>query len=185
MLYDWGVHLLDQLLWMIPGRILSVFADVQNVINSEVDDYFHVLLKFECGITAQIELGTYYLSDQDNWYTHHWFLGGTKGSAYIDGFEPRGKIVRTRRLLENTAGIRTMTVNGPTRSFGKPAEDLIVTEELPYATTDRSDFFRDYVAYYDEPEKFIIKLPEVRRVLCLMEAIRESGRTNRSIPFEA
>lgn len=184
MLYDWGVHLLDQMLWMIPEKILSVYADIRNVINREVDDYFNIILKFEKGVTVNIELGTYYLSDKPNWYTHHWFIGGDKGSAYIDGFQPEGKIVRTTHLLQNVEGIRTMTVAGPTRSFGEPEEGLIYTEELPKVDTDRSDYFRDFVKAYESGEEFLVKLPEVRRVLRLMEAIRESGRTGKAVAFE-
>ena len=99
MLYDWGVHLLDQILWMLPGaKLKSVFADIRNVINEEVDDYFKILMRFDNGVTAEVELGTYYLTDKmhDKWFERHWFLGGNKGSAYIDGFEPEGRIVRTR-----------------------------------------------------------------------------------------
>ncbi|MDO4340717.1 MAG: Gfo/Idh/MocA family oxidoreductase [Eubacteriales bacterium] len=43
MLYDWGVHLIDQILYMVDSRLVSVFADVRNVINQEVDDYFKIL----------------------------------------------------------------------------------------------------------------------------------------------
>ena len=32
--------------------------------------------------------------------------------------------------------------------------------------------------------KFLVKIPETRRVLALMEAVRESARTGSSIPFE-
>lgn len=40
MLYDWGVHLIDQILFMMPeAKITSIYADVRNVINFEVDDY--------------------------------------------------------------------------------------------------------------------------------------------------
>lgn len=39
MLYDWGVHLLDQLLWMIPGKVKTVFADLRNVINRDSVDF--------------------------------------------------------------------------------------------------------------------------------------------------
>ena len=95
MLYDWGVHLIDQMLWMIPGKLVSVFADLRNVINREVDDYFHIFLRFESGIVAQIELGTYYLSDAPGWFERHWFIGGDKGSMHCDGFHPEGAIVRT------------------------------------------------------------------------------------------
>ena len=131
MLYDWGVHLLDQILWMMPGaKIKSVYADLRNVINFEVDDYFKILMRFDNDIIAEVELGTYYLTDKmhDKWFERHWMIGGNQGSAYVDGFEPEGKIVRTTHLLQNVSGQRTMTAAGPTRSFGPPAEGTIVTE---------------------------------------------------------
>lgn len=80
MLYDWGVHLIDQILYMIDSRLVSVYADVRNVINKEVDDYFKILLRFENNVTAEIELGTYYLSDRKDWFERHWFVGGNKGT---------------------------------------------------------------------------------------------------------
>nr|WP_296031319.1 Gfo/Idh/MocA family oxidoreductase [uncultured Dorea sp.] len=187
MLYDWGVHLLDQILWMMPGaKIKSVFADVRNVINVEVDDYFKILMKFDNHVTAEVELGTYYLTDKmyDKWFEKHWFMGGNKGSAYIDGFHPEGKIVRTNGLLQNVGDKRTMTAAGPTRSFGPPPEGKILTEELPVVTTNHKQYFENYrKAYYGE-EEFLVKIEETRRVLKLMDAVRESGRTGKSVDFE-
>lgn len=87
MLYDWGVHLIDQILDMIKSEIISLYADVQNVINEKVDDYFNIIMKFRNGITAEIELGTYYLTPK-----RAWFIGGNRGSAIIDGFEGEGKL---------------------------------------------------------------------------------------------
>lgn len=184
MLYDWGVHLLDQMLWMIDGKIISVYADMRNVINKEVDDYFHIFLKFDNGIGAEIELGTYYLADKEGWFERHWFLGGNKGSAYIDGFNPKGKIVRTTHLLENAGGKRTMTAAGPTRSFGEPQKGLIVTEDLPKVNTCHADYFRNYLNAYMGKEYFLVKIPETRRVLRLMDAVRQSARDSKSIQFE-
>ena len=95
MLYDWGVHLLDQILWMMPGaKITSVYADIRNVINEEVDDYFKILLRFDNNVTAEVELGTYVLTDkeQDKWFERHWIMSGNKGTAYVDGFDPEGKL---------------------------------------------------------------------------------------------
>ncbi len=43
----------------------------------------------------------------------HWFIGGNKGSAYVDGFEPEEKIVRIAGLLQNVGGTRTMAAAGP------------------------------------------------------------------------
>lgn len=184
MLYDWGVHLLDQMLWMIDGKVISVFADMRNVINKEVDDYFNIYLKFDNGIGAQIELGTYYLADKQDWFERHWFLGGNKGSAYIDGFDPKGKIVRTAHLLENVTGKHTMTAAGPTRSFGTPAEGLIITEELPKVFTSHADYFSNYLNACAGKEEFLVKVHETRRVLRLMDAVRKSARDGRSIEFE-
>lgn len=184
MLFDWGVHLIDQVLWMIDSKITSVYATVKNVINFEVDDFFNIQLRFENGVQAEIELGTYYLKDQPNWFERHWFIGGNQGSAYVDGFHPTGKIVRTTGLLQNVGGSRTMTAAGPTRSFGNPREGLIVTEELPEVMTTHRNYFENYVRAYRGEEEFLVKIPEVRRVLALMEAIRESAKTGQAVQFE-
>ena len=187
MLFDWGVHLLDQILWMMPGaKIKSLYADIRNVINFEVDDYFKILMRFDNNITAEVELGTYYLTDKmhDKWFERHWFIGGNKGSAYVDGFGPEGKIVRTAGLLQNVGGKRTMTAAGPTRSFGPPPEGKILTEELPQVNTCHENYFENYIRAYHGEEEFLVKIPETRRVLALMDAVRESGRTGKSIDFE-
>jgi len=184
MLYDWGVHLIDQMLFMVNSRIKSVYADVRNVINDEVDDYFKIILRFENGIIGEIELGTYFLSDKEGWFERHWFIGGNQGSMYSDGFHPTGKIVRTTRLLTNVPGKTTMTASGPTRSFGPPTPGLIVTEDLPEVDTDQMMFFTNFVKAMNEEEEFVVKIPEVRRVLLLMDAIRQSAATGRSVDFE-
>lgn len=187
MLYDWGVHLIDQVLYMMPeAKIKTVFAEVRNIINFEVDDYFKILLRFDNQVMAEIELGTYLLTDkrQDKWFERHWLVSGNQGTAYVDGFEPEGKIVRTKKLLTNVSGKRTMTAAGPTRSFGPPAPGTLVTEELPYAHTCHEDYFKNYVKAYRGEEEFLVKIEETHRVLRLMEVIRESARTGKSMDFE-
>lgn len=184
MLYDWGVHLLDQMLWMVDSKVISVFADLRNVINEEVDDYFNITLQFENGIMAQLELGTYYLTDKPGWFSRHWFVGGDKGSLYTDGMNPKGKIVRTEHLLTNTPGKRTMTAFGPTRSFGPPPEGLILTEDIQVSEAEQLDYFHDFIKAYQQGYPFLVRAEEVRRVLALMETIRQSAREKRSIAFE-
>ncbi len=184
MLYDWGVHLIDQMLFMVDSKIKTIFADLRNVINEEVDDYFKVLLKFENGITAEIELGTYFLADKPKWFERHWFIGGDKGTMYSDGFEPEGKIARTTRLLQNVPGKTTMTASGPTRSFGPPAEGVLITEDLPKVNFEHIMFFENYLNALEGKEELLVKIPEVRRVLAVMEAIRESAEKGKSVDFE-
>ena len=121
----------------------------------------------------------------DNWFERHWFIGGNKGSAYIDGFGPEGKIVRTAGLLKNVGGQRTMTAAGPTRSFGPPPAGKILTEELPEVTTCHRNYFENYIRAYHGEEEFLVKIPETRRILALMEAVRKSAATGQSIAFES
>ena len=187
MLYDWGVHLIDQILFMMPeAKITSIYADVRNVINFEVDDYFKILLRFDNHVMAEVELGTYLLADkpQDKWFERHWIMSGNKGTAYVDGFEPEGKIVRTTELLTNVRGSRTMTAAGPTRSFGPPAPGKIVTEDVPKVNTCHRDYFENYKKAYYGKEDFLVKIPETRRVLAVMDAVRKSAETGKSVDFE-
>ncbi len=184
MLYDWGVHLIDQILWMVPSELEFVYADIRNVINVEVDDYFKIMLKFKNKVTAEIELGTYMLEDKPNWFEHHWFMGGNKGSAYVDGFNPRGKIVKTTRLLTNTPGETTMTFAGPTRSFGAVPEGVVYTEDLPDVQTDQIMYYDNYMKARAGEEELLVKIPEVRRVLRVMEAAWKSARENQIVAFE-
>lgn len=179
MLYDWGVHLIDQILWMVDSEIDSLYADLRNVINEKVDDYFNILIKFKNGITAEIELGTYYLTPK-----RAWFIGGTKGSAIIDGFNGEGRIVRTAHLLENVPGRITMTAAGPTRSFGPPEPGLLQEEPLPEVHVDHRNYFEHFLKAFNGEEEIIVRPQQVRGVLAVMEAVRESARCGEAIRFE-
>lgn len=121
---------------------------------------------------AEVELGTYFLSDKmrDKWFERHWFLGGNKGSAYVDGFFPEGKICRTSQLLTNVGGKRTMTAAGPTRSFGSPPEGRIVTEELPKVDTRHEQYFENYKKAYRGEEEFFDLCGEI----CVKELSQDS-----------
>jgi predicted dehydrogenase len=178
MLYDWGVHLIDQILDMVDSDLDSLYADVRNIINKEVDDYFNIILKFKNQVTAEIELGTYYLTPK-----RAWFIGGTTGSAIIDGFAGEGCLVRTQHLLENVPGKITMTAAGPTRSFGPPPAGLLIEEPLPEVNVNHRDFFLHFIKTMRGEEEIRIKADEVRKVLCVMDAVRESAKTGNAIRF--
>lgn len=186
MLYDWGVHLIDQMLYLVPSKLESVYADIRNVINKEVDDYFDISLRFENGVNAHIELGTYLLNSQPGWFERHWYAGGTTGTAVVNKFDPEGGIIRTTHLLENVAEDQDKSAvsYGPTRSFGIPEPGLIVTEPLPKVTHEQCDYFVNYFRALEGKEEFLVKPEEVRRVLAVMEACRKSAATRRSIDFE-
>lgn len=184
MLYDWGVHLIDQILYMIPEEIQTVYANVQNVINEQVDDYFNIQLLFKNGVNAQIELGTYFLNTTEKWFEHHWFLGGNKGSTHIDGFGAEGSTVRTNELLTSVPGKIAMTPAGPTRSFGPPPSGRLVEEDLPEVTVNHDMFFENYYDYVKGTAELTVKPVEILRLMKLVDVIRKSSVEKRSIDFE-
>lgn len=183
MLYDWGVHLIDQMLWMVDSKIESIYADVRNVINENVDDYFKIIFRFANGVIGEVELGTYFLQDKENWFERHWFIGGSEGTMYSDGFNPQGKICKTSTLLTNVPGKTTMTAAGPTRSFGPPREGVLLTTKLPEVDVNHLMYFENYKQAVENGSELIIKAHEVRRVLVAMASARESSKTGNSIRF--
>lgn len=179
MLYDWGVHLIDQIFNMVKSPLVSLYADLRNIINERVDDYFNIRMKFEDGTSAEIELGTYYLTPK-----RAWFIGGDKGSAYIEGWNSEGAIVRTTSLLQNVPNKITMTAAGPTRSFGPAEPGKLYTEPLPQVDVCHRNFFEHFYKAFNGEEEIIVKPEQVRKVLILMEAVRESARLGKAIKPE-
>lgn len=180
MIYDWGVHLIDQILYMMPeAKIKSIYADIKNVLHEEVDDYFKILLKLDNGITAHIELSTYILS-----YQPRWLAAGSKGTLLIHSFGCDGAIYRTGKMLEKLPPQITETEAGPTRQFAPIPPGGIVEELLPEVETDWLEFYRNVTDVLNGRGESKIKIPEVRRVLAVMEAAWKSSRTGEAVFFE-
>lgn len=181
MMYDWGVHLIDQILFMMPdAKVKTVFADIKKVLHEEVDDYFKIILKMDNGITAHIELSTYILD-----YQPRWLVGGDKGTMVVKTFAGDGNIYHTGKMLEKLPPQITETEAGPTRQFAPVPPGGIVTEPLPAIQSDWTDFYRNVSDVLNGKAESKIKIPEVRRVLSVMEAAWQSAETGRAIDFES
>ena len=98
MMLDWGVHIIDQMLMMVKEKITSIYCKVNHVTNYEVDDGFTLILTFESGKTALLEVGTSNFIELPRWY-----MLGENGSVQIDDFLVHGKIVRITDWDKNDA----------------------------------------------------------------------------------
>ena len=180
MIYDWGVHLIDQILFMMPGvKVKSIYADIQNVLHEEVDDYFKIIMKMDNGITVHIELSTYILD-----YQPRWLVAGDKGTMVVKNFACDGNIYRTGKMLEKLPPQITETEAGPTRQFAPVPPGGIVTEALPEIQTDWVDFYRNVDDVLNGRAESKIKISEVRRVLAVMEAAWKSAGSGKAVLFE-
>ncbi|NLP34831.1 MAG: Gfo/Idh/MocA family oxidoreductase [Clostridiales bacterium] len=179
MVLDWGVHLLDQILLMVKDvKLKSVFATLTNITNQVVDDGFTAHLLFENNVEAIIEVGTSNFISLPRWY-----MLGQNGTAIIEDWDLTGKIVKATGKDE-TDVVPVHTASGITKTMAPRREDTICVEELPVVTSDIKDFYRNVRNVISGKEESKIKLPEVMRVMKLMEAIFESAEKQAVVSFE-
>jgi predicted dehydrogenase len=77
-----------------------------------------------------------------------------------------------------------MTAAGPTRSFGPAEPGLLIEEPLPQVQVSHRYYFLQFIRSFYNKEDLMIQPEQVRKVLCIMEAVRESAKTGESIRFE-
>ena len=172
MILDWGVHLLDQMLLLFPGvSIRSVYATWTHVTNQLVDDGFSAELLFENNVRALVEVGTSNFISLPRWY-----VLGTDGTAVIEDWDLSGRIVRASGVDEKDV-MPVITAAGLTKTMAPRRDDSIFTEELPKARSDVREFDLNVMAVLEGREESRIKLPEVMRVMKLMEAIARSAES--------
>lgn len=178
MVLDWGVHILDQMLLLVPGKVRRVHGSLSHLTNDEVDDGFRILLSFESGVTAMLEVYTNHFIELPRWY-----MAGTDGTAVISDWSLNGKVVRvTDRREKDVAPVRTAA--GLTKTMAPRNEKTTATEALPVVHTDITDFYRNVMAASDGREAPLVTHPQLMRVMRLMEAVFESARLDQVIDFE-
>jgi len=180
MVLDWGVHLFDQILQMFPGvKLNKIYATTTNVTSQSVDDGFRAELLFENGICVMAEVGTSNFVSLPRWYVQ-----GLNGTAVIDDFSKKGKMVIA--VGENEKDIiPVVTAAGLTKTMAPRRDDSIKELPLPVVTSDITDFYQNVMAVIENGEESLIKLPEIARVMRLMEAVFESDRKKVVINFES
>ncbi len=178
MVYDWGVHLIDQLLDMRKEKVVSVYANLHSIRTPEVDDYFKLILRYEDGVTAQVEVGTYTLIPMPRWYVY-----GDEGSLVLNDWGRAGKVIHANDQAMNWEPVVIQTKAGPTRTMApRPAETL--TElELPDvgSSTSWDHYYRNIIDVLDGKAELIVNIPGVRRVLQVIEAAFESDKTGAAV----
>ncbi|MGX7420025.1 Gfo/Idh/MocA family protein [Carnobacterium gallinarum] len=176
MLLDWGVHLLDQMLYMVDSKIISVRAELSFILGDEVDDGFISTLTFENGVTAIVEVGTTnYIS------LPRWYVKGTEGTALIEDWSMKGKMVKRNWDAEKVEPKPIQAGVGLTKTMAPPSEEATNTLDLPQPQQNSQSFYDNFASVIEEKAEPIVKNTEVLRNLRLIEAVFEAARTNQII----
>lgn len=178
MLLDWGVHILDQMLFMIDEKVKKVYCKFTHVTNELVDDGFKVILTFESGLTALLEVGTSNFVNLPRWY-----VLGINGSAVINDWQLNGKIVRVKSWDDKDA-VPIKAASGITKTMAPRMENTIIEEALPIQKSELREYYRNVMAAIEGKAEIIVKNTEVLRVIKLMEACFLSDKTEQVVDFE-
>ena len=176
MLYDWGIHLIDQML-MIFGfeNVESVYCICDHITNQEVDDGFRLDLNFKNGQRATVEVGTYNFIAMPRFY-----MRAEKGSALITDWREEAQVVKCTHWHESEV-LPVETAAGLTKTMAPRDGITTDTYRVPKPQSDVHDYYRNFCkAIHGEAEP-IVKLCEVRRVLQVMEAAFASADAHQSI----
>ena len=178
MIYDWGVHFIDQLLWMLGyDSIKSVFCTTVKVKTPEVEDYFYLVMDLKNGCHIQMEVGTWVLKQLPRW-----MVLGDKGTLYINDFTRNGGVISVDETVEPEE-IVVMTTSGPTRTFAPRGAKEILEHELPDSPAELTEYYTNLRDAVDGKAELIVKPCQVRRVFEVLEAMFKSAATGDQIKF--
>ena len=178
MVYDWGVHLLDQALTMNDNnKLLSVYAQTTHITNDECDDGFYAEMRFENGLSFLVEVTTNNFISLPLWY-----VLGENGSSVIEDWDLKGKSV----LVHDWSKIDSVPVKagtGITKTMAPRTDETIHEEPLEEV---RGQWVQYYDNIYDvlrNGAKQIVEHRQMLRCLALIEAIFESAEKNEVVKF--
>lgn len=179
MLLDWGIHLADQLLWLLPEQITKVYCKLGYLLGGECDDNVKLYLSFESGIEALVEVGAWNMESLPRWY-----VNGMDGTMTVrDFWFKKGSITRlTADVKNNTKPINAG--KGITKTMAPRHMDTVEMMELPRVTTDVRDYYRNFTKAISGTEALIVTPEQALRVMRLMDIARLSARQDQVLPFE-
>ncbi|MDD3832786.1 MAG: Gfo/Idh/MocA family oxidoreductase [Oscillospiraceae bacterium] len=175
MMLDWGVHLIDQMVMMMaPKKVTKIYCDMYHVNYKECDDGFKLIMHFEDGPSATIEVGTSHFIQAPRWY-----VCGDLGSLIIHSWDCNGTIVRAVKHEVHWEEEIIQTKAGPTKTMAPRAKNT--TEEIKLdgslCNADYDVFYRNLADVLDGTAQLRVKPEEAMRVIKIMEAAFESDRT--------
>ena len=180
MLYDWGIHLIDQFLQLFPDqRVTRVYAHLQSILTPAVDDSFDLQMIFTSGVCARVQVGTFCLQPLPRWFVY-----GDRGTLRIDDFS--GEHAAMARIRENVSGFDSVFGKhlGPSRTMAPLKPDDIESLELPRFEEDELAYHRNLARACDGRETPLVTHSDMRRAMKVVDLAFASARENQVIQTE-
>ena len=175
MVFDWGVHLIDQALMFAGKRKLcSVSAELDYIFGGECDDGFSVTMTFEGGLSYLAEVRTNNYIEMPRWY-----VAGQNGTMLIQNWNCEGEIVR--KLTEDAEAKPIAAATGMSKTMAPRAVETIEHLPLPAVSADVADFYRHIrLAVLGQGSPDVLP-DQLRRSMAVIEAVFRSAETHQAV----
>lgn len=175
MLYDWGIHLIDQVMQILTAPVTKIDCRFDHITNEEVDDGFRLDMTFADGKTAYVEVGTYNFIAMPRFY-----LRAKKGSAMITDWREECCVVKCTHWHENEV-LPVQTAAGLTKTMAPRDELTTQSYTIPQPASDVHDFYRNFVRAIRGEEEQLVTHPQMMRVMRVIEAAFTSAEEDRVV----
>ena len=178
MLYDWGIHLIDQYLCMFPGhKVVSVYARLQSILTPAVDDSFELQMQFDNETCAVVQVGTFSLQNLPRWFVY-----GDRGTMRLEDFTgKRGGMARIRERVSGFDSVFGKHHIGPSRTMAPLQPEYLEQLELPIVESDPMEYHRNLIAACEGTEAPYVSFEDMRRAMKIVDLAFESSRINQVI----
>ncbi len=178
MLYDWGVHLIDQILQLYPEEtVVSIYARILSVLTPEVDDLFEIIFNLSNGVCAKVNVGTFALQQLPRW-----FIFGDRGTLKLNDFSGTdGGVTRIKREVQGFDSVIDQKVLGPSRTMAPLKPEYLESVDLPVQEDLTLEFWRNIVESLRGNEKPYVTMDQILRQMKIVEASFESAEKNEVI----
>ncbi len=179
MIFDWGIHLIDQIMGIVKDRKLKrIYCKCDHITNELVDDGFKLEMYFEGDISAHVEVGTSNFIQLPRFY-----MIGRNGSALIPTWGDDAQVVWCTNYNEKEV-VPVITAAGVTKTMAPRDESSMAEKFLPQPEADVHDFYRNFVKAIDGEEPQIVTHHEMMVDMNIMEAAFESDRTGMPVDVD-
>ncbi|MBQ7475581.1 MAG: Gfo/Idh/MocA family oxidoreductase [Clostridia bacterium] len=182
-LFDWGVHLIDQIVYLVQEPVKSVRAAVRCEKNPEVDDRTTVIITFESGLRATVKVAGTFLVPKPRFAVY-----GDRGILWMDEIYNGVGTLREAKSAEWVE--EDALVYGKDGVSVRPQE--LLEEDLERITYPDDGFKvdQDWGALYknmletiDGKAEMLVKHEEALTVMRIIDAAMKSSETGELVTF--
>ena len=178
-MYDWGIHLIDQILMILGWDVKSVYCVCDHITNKEVDDGFRLEMTFDGGQRATVELGTYNFIAMPRFY-----MRAEKGTVLLTDWREEAQVVKCKHWHENDV-LPVKTAAGLTKTMAPRDGVTTDTYRVTKPASDVHDYYRHFVAAIRNGEEQDVTYEQMRTDLKIILAAFKSDELGMPVTIES